>query len=588
MRGGVFFFAALAFAGLAGLADCVPSDPSAADDAAASSQDGGPGNGDSAAREDAASDDATTRPDGDVGNEAGANDARDDATPARDAGCDAQVPTDGGLAPLCAVPIPQPTGGDVIDVAAAVRLGKAIFWDVQTGGDGKQACASCHFSAGVDTRRLNTIHPGPNGTFESDGVTGAGQTATIANIGNDDRVGAQGVMAATFNAIAGDPATGTDDCTPAPAAPFGTNRQVTPRNAPTVIGAVFYRDLFWDGRASHAFNGVDPFGATGNAAGSLANVGAAALASQAVGPPNNPVEMSCAGRSFNGPGSLATKMLARQPLHSQKVSPNDGVLGVLSASPGDGLACNGSACTYRDLVVAAFGASLGAQAEAQFSRLWGQALLAYEATLVPDDTPFDRYLAGSGSALTASQVQGLSLFTGKGQCVACHAGPELSDATWSFATRKGLVNEDTGDQGFHNTGVRPGGRFPEDLGRADVGPKGVTYSVSAAQVDRGAFKTPSLRNVKLTAPYFHNGGKATLDDVLAFYARGGDFNNPSSRVRAIVFLAGEQAALVDFLANALTDCRVEKERAPFDHPSLDVPNGPSLPAVGAAGVGSCP
>jgi len=52
--------------------------------------------------------------------------------------------------------------------------------------------------------------------------------------------------------------------------------------------------------------------------------------------------------------------------------------------------------------------------------------------------------------------------------------------------------------------------------------------------------------------------------------------------------AKEKTALVDLLKNGLTDCRVEMEQAPFDHPSLDLPNGPSLPAVGAAGVGACP
>jgi cytochrome c peroxidase len=96
--------------------------------------------------------------------------------------------------------------------------------------------------------------------------------------------------------------------------------------------------------------------------------------------------------------------------------------------------------------------------------------------------------------------------------------------------------------------------------------------------------------VKLTAPYFHNGGKATLADVVAFYNRGGDFANPekASRIKPLSLDAGDQADLVEFLTNGLTDCRVEKERAPFDHPSLSPPNGATLPAVGAAGTGPCP
>lgn len=74
-------------------------------------------------------------------------------------------------APLSQVAVPQPIGGDIINQTAAIRLGKALFWDIQTGGDGQTACASCHFRAGADNRVLNTINPGPNGIFESGGVT---------------------------------------------------------------------------------------------------------------------------------------------------------------------------------------------------------------------------------------------------------------------------------------------------------------------------------------------------------------------------------------------------------------------------------
>jgi hypothetical protein len=91
--------------------------------------------------------------------------------------------------------------------------------------------------------------------------------------------------------------------------------------------------------------------------------------------------------------------------------------------------------------------------------------------------------------------------------------------------------------------------------------------------------------------YFHNGGKATLADVVAFYARGGDFANPerSADLQPRSLDAGDQAALVEFLTSSLTDCRVEQQRAPFDHPALPLPNRDAdLPATGAAGLGSCP
>ena len=57
--------------------------------------------------------------------------------------------------PLSSVPVPQPGGGDIVNQAAAVRLGKALFWDVQQGGDGQTSCASCHFQGGTDNRRIN-------------------------------------------------------------------------------------------------------------------------------------------------------------------------------------------------------------------------------------------------------------------------------------------------------------------------------------------------------------------------------------------------------------------------------------------------
>src|SRR6266568_8245631 len=104
-----------------------------------------------------------------------------------------------GLAPLSSVAAPVPTGGTIVSQTAAVQLGKAFFWDVQVGGDGRQACASCHFVAGEDTRLINTVNPGPDGKFASEGITGPGQAiAQVTNITNDDRLGSAGVEAATF------------------------------------------------------------------------------------------------------------------------------------------------------------------------------------------------------------------------------------------------------------------------------------------------------------------------------------------------------------------------------------------------------
>jgi cytochrome c peroxidase len=504
----------------------------------------------------------------------------------------ARLAAAGDPPPLSQVAVPQPIGGDIVDQAAAIRLGKALFWDIQVGGDGQTACASCHFIAGADNRVINTINPGPNGVFQSGGVTGPGQTYNRKTVGEntDDIVGSQGVVGAIFTAIDPNAANAADQCTPDQTAPFFANRRVTGRNSPSVIGAVFFRDNFWDGRANNRFNGKNPFGNTGNnTEGSFVNIENASLASQSVGPPNNEVEMSCLGRAFNGSGSLAAKMLARTPLGKQLVSPTDSVLGSLSKSPANGLNT-----TYQAMITAAFGATNGANAQAQFSRFWGQAVQAYEATLIPDQTPFDRFLAGNNNAMTSSQKEGWEAFKGDGggpgdrSCFSCHAGSELSDATVSYAAANGLVNVDGGDQGFHNIGVRP---TAEDLGRGATGPGGVKWSVSNSNFDRGAFKTPSLRNVKLNAPYFHNGGVATLAEVFEFYRDGGFFENNgsfSSQMDDLNTSGGDREVMVDFLTNALTDCRVEKRRAPFDGPALPLPNGTALSAVGANGTGSCP
>jgi cytochrome c peroxidase len=398
-------------------------------------------------------------------------------------------------------------------------------------------------------------------------------------------VGSQGVVPATFVSISTDLTTAVDVCTPNAAGQ--TDRQVTGRNAPSVIGAVFNRDQFWDGRASHLFNGHDPFGGTANAAVPQSLCDGCSLASQAVGPAGSPVEMACAGRPWNGPQSLGSKLLPRSALGHQLVAIDDGVLGPWSAAPDPGLRCGDHPCTYQEMVAEAFGNMHADGAEDDFSVLFGQAVAAYEATLLPDQTPYDAFLAGDKSALSATAARGLTLFRGKGGCATCHAGAELTDATVSFAAAHGLVNRDGGDQGFHNIGVSS---TMADLGRAGAGPMGVSYSVSAAPADRGAFKTPGLRNVMLTAPYFHDGSAATLDDVVALYNRGGNVANPelAKEVHPLALSVDERAALVVFLTEGLTDCRVAHERAPFDHPALALPGADPLVAVGARGTGACP
>lgn len=506
------------------------------------------------------------------------------------------------LKPLSQEPVPQPfvieavqpVVGTIIDQAAAVRLGKAFFWDIQAGSDGQVACAVCHASFGSDARRINTINPGLDGIYGSGGVTGPGQFYTPTLITNDDIVGVQGVARGSFVSFNPDPHVAKENCTPITTTVFGTERQVEFRQAPMIYGAVFLRQLFWAGEASDEFNGTTIWGFRGNNLGpTFTHLGNSALASQAVGPPSNNTEMRCVNRPLLGPTGLAGKMLARQPLQFQRVSPTDSVLGALANPDGPGLICNGAPCTYGGMIAEAFDAATAAAAlnstanRGTFTVIWGLAIQAYESTLIPDQTPFDRFLGGHITALAPRQILGLATFVGRGNCAVCHSGAMLSDATLSHFQKHGALNRDGGDQGFHNIGL-VNSFF--DAGRGDSGPGNVQFTVSHSDFDNFAFKTPTLRNVKLTGPYFHTGAKPTLEDVVDFYDRGGDAANPerSADIRPLHLNAIEKAALVDFLANALTDCRVENQRAPFDHPELPVPNGTSLAAVGAEGIGSCP
>lgn len=209
--------------------------------------------------------------------------------------------------------------------------------------------------------------------------------------------------------------------------------------------------------------------------------------------------------------------------------------------------------------------------EWNFSLLFGLALQEYMATLVDGDTPFDRFHRGDLAALSPQQIAGLRLFfndaTADAQtaakpgagCNFCHTIPEFTRAA------RRLADTDAPSRGFRNIGVRP---IAEDPGQLD----GATPS-------GGRFKTPTLRNVELTAPYMHNGGMATLEQVVDFYSRGrSDFDaGQGGAARGTVLNLGpaQKADLVAFL-RALTDERVRFEKAPFDHPQLFVPNGHPL------------
>jgi cytochrome c peroxidase len=624
---------------------------------------------------------------------------------------------------LAAIPVPMPSNINefVRDATAARMLGKALFWDMQVGSDGVQACASCHFRAGADPRSRNQVSPGlkmhsgadttfsrvgPNGQLHQDdfpltrlaipGIRGGLDASSDTN----DVVSSQGVHRLDK---------GVDE--------FGftvaglNTRRVEPRNTPTVINAVFNHRQFWDGRAEPVFNGVNHVGARDQDARLFradqptqleevrVELDNGSLASQAVAPIVSNLEMAAPGRTtLDVAADLAKttrKIFKRiqtlRPLAGQQVHPTDSVLGPASRWPQPGLTTR----SYDELIKLAFHerwwrssrlisvAQDGSRRvvdkadndpsteeytliQFNFTLFFGMSVQMYEAMLVSADTPWDRFRRQHPSAtdpnlnpwtntspahISRQALFGAHLFNDRTRgatnlrCSNCHEQAEFTDASVRriASAKNGPVRNRDGnviDKGFNNIGVRPTGddlgvgaddafgplsfakrRFPlgvpadfDDRSCLPPAPPGPPCFdgavVSKGFGVEGAFKVPSLRNVALTAPFFHNGDAATLREAIQLYSRGGNVfpvkqldGTPIEPLGQPSLTTDEVDALVAFL-EALTDERVLYRRAPFDHPQLFVPNGHvgdhlqsadvnrdgraddvmlEIPAVGAAG-----
>jgi cytochrome c peroxidase len=592
--------------------------------------------------------------------------------------------SDAGSLPgdLRAIVVPEPANlADFVkDRQAAIALGKALFWDMQVGSDGVQACASCHFRAGADPRSKNQVNPGlkhmpaPDLSY----TTGSGPNWQLEPSHFPlTRLASPGMRGAL------DPSTDSDDVVSSQGIhhpgdepdPLGfsvgtaNTRRVEPRNTPSVINAVFNHRQFWDGRAEHVFNGVNHLGDRDPSAKvyradqpnnpievqvRLAN---ASLASQAVAPIVSDLEMAEPGRTPQDVGRDLSRRLLRivpllasaRPLGKQRVHPTDSVLGSLSRWPLPGL----SVWSYDQMIKAAFHerwwrANRLVQISADgkttrvvwlpdlnpateeytllqynFALFFGIAVQMYESTLVSDDTPWDRFRRENSAAsdldlnpwtntapnhISRLALFGAHLFNDRTRgpsnirCSNCHEQAELTDASVrriAAATNGPVRNRDGNviDKGFSNIGVRP---TDNDLG---VGASDVFGPLSQARrlfpgslpaaFDggaitkgfgvEGAFKIPSLRNVALTAPYFHNGDARTLREVVELYSRGGNVwpiaqldGTPIEPLGVPNLTPAEIDAIVAFM-ETLTDERVLFRRAPFDHPQLFVPNGHAGP-----------
>lgn len=553
---------------------------------------------------------------------------------------------------LKTVPVPGPADLDelVRDPEALLVLGKAFFWDMQVGSDGRTACATCHFHAGADSRSRNQLNPGgrrvgADGTPDPDRAFSAGLGPNLDLLpahfpmspGTNEVVGSQGVPLFAFRGWTGRPRERLEPMPdPNGFRVGGVNvRQVTSRNAPTVINAVFNHRQFWDGRAQNVFNGVNGLGDDDPDAQVFRaddpdhlvpvrlRLEDSSLASQAVMPVEATSEMAAVGRTtrhtsgkfLHGRLELGRRVRRLRPLALQQVHPADSVLGPLSRWPAPGLRIT----RYDTLVARAFHPRWwrarprlrvhpdgAVEVVREFDRdprtreytlkqfnfplFFGLAVQAYERTLVADDSPYDRFMDGDPTAIPPEAILGVDIFRSqsRGRCINCHEGAELTGASVRRVRESPTRIRDGQaiDRGFNNIGVRP---TLQDLG---VGATSEATGLPLSTVRRrdpppaepiavdGAMKVPGLRNVELTAPYFHNGGLLRLADVLAFYSRGGDVR-PQHDASGTLEIAPlnvldntpEELTALEAFLRSLTDDRVRHRRAPFDHPQLFVPDG---------------
>ena len=310
---------------------------------------------------------------------------------------------------------------------------------------------------------------------------------------------------------------------------FGFNVQVTGRKAPSYLNAAYSPNgIFWDGRALDTFR--DPL------TNAIVLASGASLESQVLGPPLSSAEMAHGGRNWT---QAAARIAQSKPL-------------AIAANIPVALQTWINGRTYPQLFEEAFGTN-----EVTPSRI-AMAIATHERSLFSDQTPFDKDVTQI-APLTAEEEFGREIFIAV-QCSTCHSGALLADHQ------------------FHNIGVRPQN---EDSGR---------FAVTGLNDDKARFKTPNLRNVELRAPYMHNGRFATLEEVVEFYNRGGDFDAPNIDhvlIRPLGLQSEQKAALVAFMKRPLTDPRVSAELPPFDRPKLytNTSRVPQITGTGVAGSG---
>jgi cytochrome c peroxidase len=265
----------------------------------------------------------------------------------------------------------------------------------------------------------------------------------------------------------------------------------------------------------------------------------AALEAQSVGPPASSKEMACSDQTW---AKIEQKLTAATPLAKAKPGfiPQD-MKDFAAKYP-----------TYPKMFAQAFGSAAKLNAndpnDTVNSQRFAFAIATHERRLTSNQTPFDRWVAGDDSALTAQQLRGYQAFMGVGRCQFCHPPPLFTDGT------------------FHNIGFHK----PDwDPGRS---------AITGQSSDLGKFKTPTLRNVGLREPFglLHEGEGPghDLNSVMELYKQGGQRADSDIAplidpgLVAVPLTANDIADIIEFLRNGLTDPRVKAETAPFDRPHL--------------------
>lgn len=295
---------------------------------------------------------------------------------------------------------------------------------------------------------------------------------------------------------------------------IGIEGRVGRRNVPTLLNRAYGRTFFWDGRAKALEE--QPLEA-------LLNPNEMDLTLEGLGKRLSELPGLSEGKSYRERleevfvYELASIPNASSPRPSPPSDGREGV--VLGATPLRGI-IHGQKLDDLDPA-----SQMAVQNAAK-------AIATYVRSLLSGNSAFDRYEHGDSSALSAAAKRGLQIFRGKGNCIACHSGPLLSD------------------EEFHNTGVS-WGKEPHDSGRLEV---------THREQDRGKFKVPTLRNVAQTAPYMHDGSLATLEDVIEFYSKVANPNpNLDREVRPLNLAAEEKANLIAFLKSLSGGAQVQAE-----------------------------